>query len=72
VFQKCEPSIRRNAPERINDGYFNSLLEWHPLSVNKPVSVVTINVPKMSERLRERTAELAADPSRIIDRTYPF
>ena len=49
-----------------------STLEWHPMSVNKPASTVTINVPKMSERLRERTAELAADPSRIIDRTYPF
>ncbi|MFP3614073.1 hypothetical protein SB778_28635, partial [Paraburkholderia sp. SIMBA_050] len=26
-FQKCKPSIRRNASERINDGYFNGLLE---------------------------------------------
>ncbi|SOF00365.1 diguanylate cyclase (GGDEF) domain-containing protein [Burkholderia sp. OK233] len=26
AFQKCEPSIRRNASGRINDGYFNGLL----------------------------------------------
>jgi hypothetical protein len=26
AFQKCESSIRRNASERINDGYFNGLL----------------------------------------------
>jgi hypothetical protein len=27
AFQKCEPSIRRNASQRINDGYFTGLLE---------------------------------------------
>jgi hypothetical protein len=27
AFPKCELSIRRNAPECINDGYFNSLLK---------------------------------------------
>ncbi|WP_236720911.1 PucR family transcriptional regulator [Paraburkholderia phytofirmans] len=31
---------------------------------------MTINVPKMTRRLRERTATLAADPSCVIDRTY--
>ena len=27
AFQNCGPSIRCNAPDRINDGYFNGLLE---------------------------------------------
>jgi len=26
AFQNCDPSVRRNAPERINDRYFSSLL----------------------------------------------
>jgi hypothetical protein len=26
AFQNCGPSIRCNAPDRINDGYFNGLL----------------------------------------------
>ncbi|MEX3583637.1 MAG: hypothetical protein VB137_15755 [Burkholderia sp.] len=26
AFQTCEPSIRRNASKRINDGYLNGLL----------------------------------------------
>lgn len=28
AFQKFETSIRRNASERINDGYFNGLLAF--------------------------------------------
>jgi hypothetical protein len=27
AFQNCGPSIRCNAPDRINDGYFNGLLK---------------------------------------------